>query len=83
MTETENVKALECCGDESNCAECPLKGTRFELDHSCAEELMKLSAEIIKNLMAENERLKSDNDILSKNLHNLSKELEAEKIRNF
>lgn len=83
MTETENVKALEYCADENNCAECPLKGTRFELDHSCAEELMKLSAEIIKNLMAENERLKSDNDILSKNLHNLSKELEAEKIRNF
>lgn len=32
---------------------------------------------------AEIERLKGDNDILSKNLHNLSKELETEKIRNF
>lgn len=49
MTETETVKALECCGDESNCAECPLKGTRFELDHSCAEELMKVAAELIKS----------------------------------
>ena len=29
MTEIENVKALECCADENNCAECPLKGTRF------------------------------------------------------
>ena len=60
MTETENVKALECCGDESNCAECPLKGTRFELDHSCAEELMKLSADRLKRAMLKNEELQHE-----------------------
>lgn len=49
MTETENIKALECCSDENNCAECPLKGTRFELDHSCAEELMKSAAELLES----------------------------------
>lgn len=36
-----------------------------------------------KELKAENERLKSDNDILSKNMHNLCKELDAEKLKNF
>ena len=68
MTEIEIIKALECCSDENNCAECPLKGTRFELDHSCAEELMKLSAETIKNLMAENERLQEK---YNKTMYNL------------
>ena len=60
MTETENVKALECCADENNCAECPLKGTRFELDHSCAEELMKLSADRLKRAMLKNEELQHE-----------------------
>ena len=49
MTDNEIIKALECCGDENNCAECPLKGTRFEFDRSCEQELMKASAELIKS----------------------------------
>ena len=69
MTETEIVKALECCGDESNCAECPLKGTRFELDHSCAEELMKASAELLKSKNAKIYELQLMND----NLENMMK----------
>lgn len=37
----------------------------------------------IETANAEIERLKSDNDILSKNMHNLCKELDAEKQKNF
>lgn len=59
MTENEIIKALKCCGDESHCVECPFKNARFGYDVSCAEELMKTAAETIKNLTAENERLKT------------------------
>lgn len=57
MTDNEIIKALECCADENNCAECPLKGTRFELDRSCENELMKASAELIKSKNAKIEEL--------------------------
>ena len=39
------------------------------------DEISKLNADV--------ERLKSDNDILSKNMHNLCQELDAEKLKNF
>lgn len=64
MTETENIKALECCSDENNCAECPLKGTRFELDRSCEHELMKASAELIKSKNEKINELQLMNDNL-------------------
>lgn len=66
MIETEIVtKALECCSNENNCAECPCRDKRHEFDSSCAEELMRLAAETIKNLTAENERLNIRNKTLS------------------
>lgn len=69
MTETETAKALECCADENNCAECPLKGTRFELDKSCEHELMKASAELLKSKNAKIYELQLMND----NLENMMK----------
>lgn len=62
MTENEIVKALKCCGDENNCAECPLKSTRFEHDASCAEELMKTAAELIEKQKAKIEKLEFSNE---------------------
>ena len=47
------------------------------------ENTIRLAEKTIKTQGAEIERLKSDNDILSKNMHNLCKELECEKIKNF
>ena len=69
MTDNEIIKALECCGDENNCAECPLKGTRFELDRSCEHELMKASAELLKSKNAKIYELQLMND----NLENMMK----------
>ena len=48
MTDNEIIKALECCSDECNCKDCPCSDKRFEPDISCAEELMKTAAELIK-----------------------------------
>ena len=55
----EIIKALELCGDENNCTKCPYSDKRFELDTSCAEELMRSAAEQMKRLKAENELLES------------------------
>lgn len=76
MTETENIKALECCADENNCAECPLKGTRFELDKSCENELMKASAELLKSKNAKIEELQLKIDDLERIIVNCNSEQE-------
>ena len=76
MTDNEIIKALECCGDENNCAECPLKGTRFEFDRSCSNELMKASAELIKSLKAEKEVIISGQEILLKHISSQNEEID-------
>ena len=47
------------------------------------QENEQIATAVIAESSAEIERLKSDNDILSKNIHNLCKELDAEKLKNF
>ena len=76
MTEFEIIKALEYCGDENNCVECPLAGTRFEFDMSCEHELMKASAELIKSLKAEKEVLISGQEILLKHISSQNEEID-------
>ena len=80
MTDEQIVKALECCFVNRTCRGCPLDECVGE---NCCVKVRKEVLDLINRQKAEIGRLKSDNDILSKNLHNLSKELEAEKIRNF
>ena len=50
---------------------------------NCIHLYCQNAVEELNRQKAEIERLKSDNDILSKNMHNLCKELECEKIKNF
>ena len=81
MTDNEIIKALECCSvnAEGNCRGCPLLN-----DYSpCGVKLTTNALDLINRQKAEIERLKSDNDILSKNMHNLCKELDEEKLKNF
>lgn len=80
MTNTEIIiKALENCSNENNCAECPYRDKRFEPDTSCAEELMKLAAETIKSLTAENERLQIRNKALTEITNNYDWKFEKAK----
>lgn len=65
LTDSDIVKALECCssGDTNCCNKCPL-------DKECGvsipimEELMKYALDLINRLQAENERLKDYNENL-------------------
>ena len=75
MTDNEIIKALKCCGDENNCAECPLNGTRFELDMSCANELMKASAELIKSLKSEKDFLINMQEVLLKHISSQNEDI--------
>lgn len=83
MTENEIVKALECCGDENNCAECPLKSTRFEHDASCAEELMKTAAETIKSLQEVKEVLINGQEMLLKHISSQNEEIDELQYKMF
>ena len=82
MTDNEIIKALECCSRHGDCEGCP-----WENDECITAEgtsiLMHEALDLINRQKAEIERLQSDNDILSKNMHNLCKELDAEKLKNF
>ena len=83
MTDNEIIKALECCIKGNHCRSDCHYDSEDDSCIECTSKLAKASLDLINRQQAEIERLKSDNDILSKNLHNLCKELEAEKIRNF
>lgn len=73
---TDEIKnAMGCCADVS-CSTCKLAECN-------AHHIPKSIIDLINRQKTEIERLQGDNDILSKNLHNLCKELEVEKIRNF
>ena len=72
----------------SNCIHLYCQNAVEELNRQKAEierlqENEQIATAVIAESSAEIERLKSDNDILSKNIHNLCKELDAEKLKNF
>lgn len=81
MKDNEIIKALEICGDCGHCTECPFDDLGG-ID-KCMHTLILNALDLINRQKAEIERLKGDNDILSKNLHNLCKELDEEKLKNF
>lgn len=83
MTDNEIIKVLGYCVSHDECgADCPCFSGKLEM---CGdrEGLLKQCLDLINRQEAEIERLKGDNDILSKNLHNLCKELDEEKLKNF
>ena len=56
LTDSEIVKALECCCENNNCNGCPLDYLIFSSE--CASKLAINSLDLINRLQAENERLK-------------------------
>lgn len=82
LADNEIIKALECCNSTER-GHCLNKCPYYNYSANCTRSMINDALDLINRQKAEVERLKGDNDILSKNLHNLSKELETEKIRNF
>lgn len=71
LTDNEIVKALEYCsrqGITSECERCKVKG--------CRSELIKLALDLINRLQAENEELKTENQILSQQRFNIFERIE-------
>ena len=80
LTDTEIVKALECCNGFEGCPdECPYHSNEFEMKIDCLDEkegIMAKALDLINRKNAEIENLKGDIDLYKKIMHNLSKELE-------
>lgn len=64
MTDSDIIKALECCGENGEgCLECPF----FKKYKNCVKELITLAGICIKRQQAEIERLKAEHDALIRN----------------
>lgn len=68
MTNSEIIKALECCSKNNNCEGCPLDYLTFS--SQCASELAIKSLDLINRLQAQNEDL-------AETVHNLTIEKDA------
>lgn len=86
MTETEIMKALECCGDEEAlhwCTECPYYDKENDL---CQEDLHRDTIDLLNRKNAEIERLNGDLIIertRRENAVNAYHEARAEAIKEF
>lgn len=69
MTDNEIIKALECCGEEDKCKECPYynKGNFKCLNYKFFKDLLDL----INRQKAEIERLREENEIKSQKRANI------------
>lgn len=64
LTDSEIVKALECCGCSANvCDDCPIT-TALKDDCKCGEYLATNALDLINRLQAENERVETLNSDL-------------------
>ena len=54
LTDSEIVKALECCQNDEDCQNCPLK----EFYPYCDDVLSPATIDLINRLQADNERLR-------------------------
>ena len=71
LTDTEIVKALECCGDEMHfCSVCPYYLQDKEND-CCREDLCKDSLDLINRQKAEIERLQAEVTAINNDYDNL------------
>lgn len=83
MTDTEITKALWCCVNGNQCSKCPLRAM------NCSDNVaMAFAIDLINRQKAEIERLKNENNILSKNADtafqdglNEAQDLYAEQIK--
>lgn len=72
FTDEEIIKALQCCSEPcAECDECPL----YCIGVNCSSfELHRYALDLINRQKAEIEKLKSENDILSRNADNAFQE---------
>lgn len=76
MTDSEIVKALECCIDSNCCKEnCPIFDERDSLS-LCTSKLSRYALGLINHIQAENEELKTENLILSQKRFNIFERIE-------
>ena len=65
MTDNEIIKALECCTTKgAKCSDCP---AFKKVDRSDCKKYFRGAIDLITRQKAEIDRLKNENDILSKN----------------
>lgn len=77
MTDNEIIKALECCMDGRDCAECPAQGVCMH-DYDCPKSI---ALDLINCQKAEVERLKGEmKNISAKTLKRFEKNLKNVKV---
>lgn len=76
MTDSDIIKALECCTRNGECSACPMRGLKAI---GCIEILVVSVLDLIKRQQAEIERLKTEKDNLIRNY----KECAMEAVRDF
>lgn len=81
MTDTEIIKALECCCKNNNCEGCPLDYLTFS--SQCASELAVKSLDLINRQKAEIERLKKLLEEADVNYNKCAKRFYKEAIKEF
>ncbi len=72
MTESEIMKALECCAEQKPCKECPLCNYAQDAD-KCKNKVFVNALDLLNRKNAENEELKRNYGAL-KYQENLSRE---------
>ena len=80
MTDSDIVKALECCCKNNNCDGCPLDYLTFS--SQCASELAIKSLDIINRQKAEIERLNKEVETFA-DIGKMYSEIKAEAYREF
>ena len=68
MTDTNIIHALQCCGVETNCRNCPLYEERSS---DCIYTVLKNALDLITRLQAEKEELVGNNDKLNIELQSM------------
>lgn len=86
LTDSEIIKALECCMDEMGCKKgCPCFDPKSKNSHCTAvgdNGLEKLALDLINRIQAENERLKKANEMFT-DIGKLYSEIKAEAYKEF
>lgn len=59
MKQEQIIKAWECCANEGACDECPID-KRHKDDCVCIQHLVQLTISLIRELVEENERLRTE-----------------------
>ena len=76
MTDTEIIKALECCQQNTVCVECPM----WKKGQNCIEKMCGYALDLINRLQADKEALIAGQETLQKAL--AEKAAEVERLKN-